>query len=96
MLWLLFSGHNNGSIKDVSKHDWNTEIGDGSKDSNGNIGRGASETAETDSSGRNMLHCVKTQFFILWNWHWNFIIITILIYSEWIWIESPMFERNDD
>ncbi|XP_055635136.1 b(0,+)-type amino acid transporter 1 isoform X1 [Toxorhynchites rutilus septentrionalis] len=41
----------NGSIGDLSKAVWNSQIGVGAKDANGNIGRGTSETAETDSSG---------------------------------------------
>ncbi|XP_055549322.1 b(0,+)-type amino acid transporter 1 isoform X2 [Wyeomyia smithii] len=45
-----FPGHN-VLFKDVSSADWNSQSGDGTKDGNGNIGRGTSETAETDSSG---------------------------------------------
>ncbi|XP_041762546.1 b(0,+)-type amino acid transporter 1 isoform X1 [Anopheles merus] len=45
-----YAGHS-GSIKDVSKTDWNSRIGDGTAQLNGTLGRGTSETAETDSSG---------------------------------------------
>uniref|UniRef100_A0A182PEE0 b(0,+)-type amino acid transporter 1 n=1 Tax=Anopheles epiroticus TaxID=199890 RepID=A0A182PEE0_9DIPT len=45
-----FAGHS-GSIKDVSKTDWNSRLGDGTAQLNGTLGRGTSETAETDSSG---------------------------------------------
>ncbi|XP_053671342.1 b(0,+)-type amino acid transporter 1 [Anopheles nili] len=45
-----YAGHS-GSIKDVSKTDWNSRIGDGTAQHNGTLGRGTSETAETDSSG---------------------------------------------
>uniref|UniRef100_A0A8D8DM29 B(0,+)-type amino acid transporter 1 n=1 Tax=Culex pipiens TaxID=7175 RepID=A0A8D8DM29_CULPI len=44
------NGHN-GSIRDVSTADWSAKVGSGAKDPNGSIGRGTSETAETDSSG---------------------------------------------
>ncbi|XP_050082094.1 b(0,+)-type amino acid transporter 1 isoform X2 [Anopheles aquasalis] len=44
-------GHS-GSIRDVSKTDWNSHNGDnGTTQLNGTLGRGTSETAETDSSG---------------------------------------------
>uniref|UniRef100_A0A182Q991 B(0,+)-type amino acid transporter 1 n=1 Tax=Anopheles farauti TaxID=69004 RepID=A0A182Q991_9DIPT len=45
-----YAGHS-GSIKDVSKTDWNSRLGDGTAQLNGTLGRGTSETAETDSSG---------------------------------------------
>ncbi|XP_035796314.1 b(0,+)-type amino acid transporter 1-like isoform X1 [Anopheles albimanus] len=46
-----FAGHS-GSIRDVSKTDWNSHNGDnGTAQLNGTLGRGTSETAETDSSG---------------------------------------------
>ncbi|XP_050069363.1 b(0,+)-type amino acid transporter 1 isoform X1 [Anopheles maculipalpis] len=45
-----YAGHS-GSIKDVSKTDWNSRIDDGTAQLNGTLGRGTSETAETDSSG---------------------------------------------
>ncbi|XP_049529940.1 b(0,+)-type amino acid transporter 1 isoform X2 [Anopheles darlingi] len=46
-----FAGHS-GSIRDVSKTDWNSHNGDnGTTQLNGTLGRGTSETAETDSSG---------------------------------------------
>ncbi|XP_058062986.1 b(0,+)-type amino acid transporter 1 [Anopheles bellator] len=45
-----FTGHS-GSIRDVSKTDWNSHSGDGTTQLNGTLGRGTSETAETDSSG---------------------------------------------
>ncbi|XP_052865751.1 b(0,+)-type amino acid transporter 1 isoform X1 [Anopheles cruzii] len=45
-----FTGHS-GSIRDVSKTDWNSHNGDGTAQLNGTLGRGTSETAETDSSG---------------------------------------------
>ncbi|XP_041762547.1 b(0,+)-type amino acid transporter 1 isoform X2 [Anopheles merus] len=46
-----FGNGHSGSIKDVSKTDWNSRIGDGTAQLNGTLGRGTSETAETDSSG---------------------------------------------
>ncbi|XP_050069364.1 b(0,+)-type amino acid transporter 1 isoform X2 [Anopheles maculipalpis] len=46
-----FGNGHSGSIKDVSKTDWNSRIDDGTAQLNGTLGRGTSETAETDSSG---------------------------------------------
>ncbi|XP_049529942.1 b(0,+)-type amino acid transporter 1 isoform X4 [Anopheles darlingi] len=47
-----FGNGHSGSIRDVSKTDWNSHNGDnGTTQLNGTLGRGTSETAETDSSG---------------------------------------------